>query len=87
MSQTPSSQTTADQSEHAADADEMTFVVAEMSCDHCKASVTNEIVKVPGVRAVGVDLETKLVRVRGSNLDDTAVRAAIEEAGYAAVSA
>jgi copper chaperone len=87
MSQTPSSQTPADQSEHAADADEMTFVVAEMSCDHCKASVTNEIVKVPGVRAVGVDLETKLVRVRGSNLDDTAVRAAIEEAGYAAVSA
>ena len=49
--------------------------------------MTGELVKVPGVRAVGVDLETKVVRVRGTNLDDAAVRAAIEEAGYAAVAA
>jgi len=86
MSQTPTNQTSADQSGHAADADELTYVVAEMSCDHCKASVTGELVKVPGVRAVGVDLETKVVRVRGENLDDDAVRAAIEEAGYAVAS-
>jgi copper chaperone CopZ len=39
---------------------------------------------VPGVSAVEVDLETKLVTVRGEFLDDSAVRAAIQEAGYEA---
>ncbi|HEY5196569.1 MAG TPA: heavy-metal-associated domain-containing protein [Solirubrobacteraceae bacterium] len=88
MSQTPSSQTSAGTPDaHAADAGELTYFVSEMTCDHCKASVTGELVKVPGVKAIGVDLDTKLVRVRGANLDDAAVRAAIEEAGYAAVSA
>jgi copper chaperone CopZ len=87
MSQTPTSTTPVADADHAPDAGELTYVVAEMSCDHCKATVTGELVKVPGVKAVGVDLETKIVRVRGANLDDAAVRAAIEEAGYAAVSA
>jgi copper chaperone len=85
MSQTPASQTSVDT--QPAQAGELTYFVSEMSCDHCKASVTGELVKVPGVKAIGVDLDTKLVRVRGSNLDDGAVRAAIEDAGYAAVSA
>ncbi|HWH10150.1 MAG TPA: heavy-metal-associated domain-containing protein [Solirubrobacteraceae bacterium] len=85
MSQTPTSQTSADAKP--TEAGELTYLVSEMTCDHCKASVTGELVKVPGVKAVGVDLDTKLVRVRGANLDDSAVRAAIEEAGYAAVSA
>jgi copper chaperone len=92
MTQIPITANTAGQPSDAPGADvsdggELTYVVAEMSCDHCKASVTGELVKVPGVRAVGVDLETKVVRVRGTNLDDGAVRAAIEEAGYAAVAA
>jgi copper chaperone CopZ len=38
----------------------------------------------PGVERVDVDLETKLVVVTGTNLDDRALRAAIEEAGYEA---
>ena len=38
----------------------------------------------PGVDSVAADLETKLVVVRGENLDDAALRAAIDEAGYAA---
>ena len=37
-----------------------------------------------GVDEVDVDLETKVVTVRGSELDDTALRAAIHEAGYEA---
>jgi copper chaperone len=39
---------------------------------------------VAGVESVDVDLDTKLVTVRGSNLDDAALRGAIEEAGYEA---
>jgi copper chaperone CopZ len=37
---------------------------------------------VRGVDSVDVDLDGKRVTVRGSALDDTAVRAAIDEAGY-----
>ena len=84
MSQTPTHQTPIDGSP---DAGELTYVVSEMTCDHCKASVTGALVRVPGVKAVGVDLETKIVRVRGADLDEAAVRAAIEEAGYEAVTA
>jgi len=60
----------------------LTYSVPGMSCDHCRAAVTEEIEKVPGVSAVDVDLETKRVRVSGSDLDDGDVRAAIDEAGY-----
>ena len=66
---------------------ELTYLVPGMSCDHCKVAVTNEVSGVAGVRAVDVDLDTKLVRVSGSDLDPAAVVAAIDEAGYDAVRA
>ncbi len=44
-------------------------------------AVKEEVAAVPGVSAVDVDLETKLVTVAGESLDDSALRAAIEEAG------
>ena len=56
-----------------------------MSCDHCVVAVTGEVGHVAGVQAVDVDLETKLVRVTGAGVDDAAVVAAIDEAGYDAV--
>ena len=63
----------------------LTYSVAGMSCDHCKAAVSGEVSSVAGVELVEVDLETKRVVVRGSHLDDEAVRAAIDDAGYDAV--
>ena len=63
---------------------EITYTVRDMHCGHCKTAVTEELEAVDGVDDVVVDLDTKLVTVRGSELDDTALRAAIEEAGYAA---
>ena len=63
---------------------EITYTVAGMHCGHCKTAVTEELEAVDGVDDVVVDLETKLVTVRGSRLDDPALRAAIEEAGYEA---
>jgi copper chaperone len=68
-------------------AETLEYVVAGMSCDHCEAAVTGEVSKLAGVARVDVDLETKKVVVRGSDLDDAAVRAAIDEAGYEAVRA
>lgn len=67
--------------------EELTYVVAGMTCGHCKLAVTDEVSKVTGVEAVAVDLDTKLVRVRGSDLDAAAVVAAIDEAGYDAEAA
>jgi copper chaperone len=63
---------------------EITYTVPEMSCGHCKQAVSSELAEVAGVDSVDVDLDTKLVTVRGHELDDAELRAAIEEAGYEA---
>lgn len=62
----------------------VTYTVAGMTCDHCKHAVAGELGAVPGVAGVEVDLDTKVVTVTGDDLDDRALRAAIEEAGYEA---
>jgi copper chaperone CopZ len=60
------------------------YTVSGMSCVHCKTAVTEEVMTVDGVESVEVDLDTKHVVVRGERLDDGAIRAAIDEAGYEA---
>ena len=55
-----------------------------MTCEHCRQAVSGEISKLPGVESVLVDLESKRVEVSGHELDDAALRAAIDEAGYEA---
>jgi copper chaperone len=65
----------------------LTYVVAGMTCSHCKAAVTEEVSKIAGVNTVDVDLDTKLVRVNGSDVDAATVVSAIDEAGYDAVTA
>lgn len=64
--------------------DTLTYTVPGMHCGHCEASVKEEVSAVDGVESVDVDLETKLVVVHGEGLDDAALRAAIDEAGYEA---
>jgi copper chaperone len=61
-----------------------TFSVPAMHCGHCVSAVRQEVGAVAGISSVDVDLETKLVTVTGDSLDDAALRAAIEEAGYEA---
>jgi copper chaperone len=61
------------------------YSVPGMHCGHCEAAVREEISALPGVEAVVVDLDRKRVDVTGSELDDAAIRAAVEEAGYEAV--
>lgn len=62
--------------------DALTYSVPGVSCEHCRAAITGEVEHVPGVASVKVDLAAKRVTVTGSGLDDAAVRAAIDEAGY-----
>ena len=66
---------------------DLAYVVAGMSCEHCRVAITNEVSKVDGVAGVDVQLDTKLVRVHGTGVDGAAVVAAIDEAGYDAVTA
>jgi len=63
---------------------ELSYTVAGMSCGHCKTAVTEEVEQVAGVDGVEVDLDSKRVVVRGENVSDDDVRAAIIEAGYEA---
>ena len=62
----------------------LTYTVPGMHCGHCKQAVSEELSAVEGVETVDVDLDSKLVTVVGSGLDDTTLRAAIDEAGYEA---
>lgn len=62
----------------------ITYTVPDMSCGHCKQAVSSELLGVAGVESVEVDLDTRLVVVHGDGLDDRALRAAIENAGYEA---
>jgi len=63
--------------------DTRTYTVTGMTCSHCVASVTEEVQEIPGVEDVDVVLETGALTVTSSHpLDDAAVRAAVEEAGY-----
>jgi copper chaperone len=62
--------------------DTKTYSVPGIHCSHCEDAVTREVEAVEGVQSVEVDLEAKLVTVSGSGLDDSALRAAIDEAGY-----
>ena len=61
-----------------------TFTVTGMTCAHCVSSVTEEISELQSVESVDVDLATGSVTVTSSQpLEPAAVRAAVEEAGYA----
>ncbi|MER6046466.1 heavy-metal-associated domain-containing protein [Streptomyces sp. NPDC001793] len=62
--------------------DQKQYHVTGMTCEHCAASVAEEVSEVPGVREVEVDLAAKTVTVRGTDLDDERLRTAITEAGY-----
>jgi copper ion binding protein len=65
-----------------------TYTVSGMTCSHCVASVTEEVTKIPGVTDVHVDLNTGAVTVASqSSVDYTAVKGAVEEAGYELVNA
>ena len=64
--------------------DTVTYSVPAIHCAHCATSIREEISEVEGVEDVAVDLDTKVVTVSGSDLDDAALRAAIVEAGYEA---
>lgn len=59
------------------------YTVTGMTCEHCVASVTEEISEITGVENVDVTLDSGSVTVTSAQpLEHAAVQAAVEEAGY-----
>ncbi|HYJ69446.1 MAG TPA: heavy-metal-associated domain-containing protein [Nocardioidaceae bacterium] len=59
------------------------YTVTGMTCDHCVASVREEISEIAGVASVDVDLASGAVSVTSTRpLAEADVRTAVEEAGY-----
>ncbi|MBY8876734.1 heavy-metal-associated domain-containing protein [Actinacidiphila acidipaludis] len=65
---------------------EAVYTVTGMSCGHCESAVSKEITAIPGVTSVTAVAKTGLLTIASEQpLDDDAVRAAVDEAGYALV--
>ena len=64
-----------------------TYTVSGMTCGHCVSSVTEEVTNIPGVTNVQVDLGSGAVTITSETpVEETAVKAAVDEAGYELVS-
>ncbi|GHF24749.1 MULTISPECIES: heavy-metal-associated domain-containing protein [Streptomyces] len=59
------------------------YQVSGMSCGHCEGSVSGEISQLPGVSSVKAVASTgEVTVVSAAPLDEEAVRAAVDEAGF-----
>ncbi|MEU4168511.1 heavy-metal-associated domain-containing protein [Streptomyces sp. NPDC026665] len=59
------------------------YKVSGMSCGHCEGSVGGEISAIPGVSSVKAVASTgEVTVVSAAALDEEAVRAAVDEAGF-----
>lgn len=60
-----------------------TYKVSGMSCGHCEGAVTSEVSAIEGVTSVkAVAASGEVTVTSAAELDDEAVRAAVDEAGY-----
>jgi copper chaperone len=60
--------------------------VEGMSCNHCVMAVKNALGELDGVQNVDVELASGNVTVTGEALNDDAMKAAVDDAGYEVVS-
>lgn len=59
------------------------YTVTGMTCEHCVASVTEEVQEIPGVEQVEVVLESGALTIASTErIADGEVKAAVETAGY-----
>ncbi|MGI8597263.1 MAG: heavy-metal-associated domain-containing protein [Thermoleophilaceae bacterium] len=60
---------------------EKTYVIEGMTCGHCELSIREEVAELAEVQSAQADRATGRLIVRG-DVDDAAVREAVEAAGY-----
>jgi copper chaperone CopZ len=62
------------------------YTVTGLTCNHCVMTVSRAVALVPGVSGVSIDLvangESTVHVESGDGIDDAAVEAAVEGAGY-----
>jgi copper chaperone CopZ len=63
-------------------AEQRTYHVAGMSCEHCVRAVTAEVGALPGVSGVDIDLASGALVLSGANVEVETVRIAVQAAGY-----
>ena len=64
------------------------FQVTGMTCGHCELSIREEVLEVHGVESVDVSHQTgKLIVAGNETVDEAAIIAAIQVAGYQGVRA
>ena len=62
------------------------YQVTGMTCGHCEMSVRKEVAQIAGVQDIEVSAQAgRLVITAADELDDAAVLAAVDEAGYSTV--
>jgi copper chaperone len=62
------------------------YQVTGMTCGHCEMSIREEVGTIAGIQDIEVSVQTgRLVVTSEQELDDAAVLAAVDEAGYSAV--
>jgi len=59
-----------------------TYTVKGMTCNHCRANTEKVIRTVPGVESVSVDLHSGVATVSGVDIEDDAVKKAVESIGF-----
>lgn len=64
---------------------QLMYRVTGMTCEHCVASVNEEVREIAGVTDVTVDLASGQLIVIGNDVTDSAVLKAVDEAGYSAI--
>ena len=58
------------------------FHIKGMTCNHCRANAEKVIRTVKGVESVTVDLQSGVATVTGDDIDETAIREAVESVGF-----
>lgn len=62
------------------------YQVTGMSCGHCEGAIRSEVFEIDGVTGIEVSAQTgRLAVTSEQSLEDAAVIAAVDEAGYTAV--
>lgn len=61
------------------------YTVTGMTCGHCESAIRAEVSQIPGITDIEVSAATgRLAVTADGQIDDTAVIAAVDEAGYEA---
>lgn len=62
------------------------YAVSGMTCGHCESAIRAEVGQLDGIERIDVNASTgRLVVTAQGPIDDQAVLAAVDEAGYSAV--